>query len=66
MRLLAVDFGLKKIGLAFAQTVVVEPLKVLKLEKSDFSRNSLVYKKIALICQDYKVEKIVIGLPEGK
>jgi len=55
MKLLGIDFGEKKIGLAMAEFNLVEPLGVV---------NKL--KVISRICQDQGIEKIIIGLSEGK
>jgi len=59
MKILAIDYGLKKIGLAFSETGLAEPLLVIRNQLS-------VVSKISNLCQKYKIEKIVIGLPEGK
>lgn len=59
MRILAVDYGLKKIGLAITEGELVEPLAV--IERTDRS-----VQKIARICQEKEIDKIVVGLPEGK
>jgi len=59
MKILAIDYGLKKIGLALTEGDLAEPLSVISHQPS-------VFKKISGICQKHGVEKIVIGLPEGK
>lgn len=59
MRLLAIDFGLKKIGLAFSEGKLAEPLAVVKNQAS-------AVETIAKICREHQIKKIVIGLPEGK
>lgn len=58
MKLLGIDFGLRKIGLALSDGLLVEPLTVIK-------NNSRTIKKIKNSCQQYRVEKIVIGRPES-
>lgn len=55
MKLLGIDFGLKKVGLALSDGFLVEPLGVVR-NKNQIKR----------ICQEQGVEKIVIGLSEGK
>ena len=55
MKLLGIDFGEKKIGLAMAESGLVEPLGVVKKLKA-----------ISRICQEQGIEKIIIGLSEGK
>lgn len=61
MKILGIDFGLKKIGLALTEGYLVEPLDVLgvkgKIEKT--------IQKINFICEKEKVERVVIGLPES-
>ena len=59
MRTLGIDFGLKKVGLAFAESGLAEPLLVM-----DYSDR--LVNKIDLLVKEYSVEKIVLGLPEGK
>lgn len=61
MKILAIDFGLKHIGLAVNQGSLIEPLKHLKIDNLEQGIN-----KIALLCQENKIEQIVIGLPEGR
>ncbi len=55
MKLLGIDFGLKNIGLAMSEGFLVEPLGVVKNVK-----------RIDRICQEHKIEKIIIGLSEGE
>lgn len=59
MKVLAIDFGLSKIGLAFSEGTLVEPLGVIR-------NSDKLVDKIVEICQREKIERIVIGLPEGK
>jgi len=59
MVLLGIDFGLKKIGLALAQSGLIQVLGVI--------RNSpQVIAKIGEICRENEVEKIIIGLPPAQ
>jgi len=58
MVFLGIDFGLKKIGLALAQSGLIQVLGVV--------RNSpKVFAEIGEICRKNEVEKIVIGLASG-
>jgi len=59
MRILGIDFGLSKIGLAVMETGLARPLIVLKHSPD-------LIDKIFAICQENQIEKIVVGLPEGK
>lgn len=58
MRILGIDYGLRKIGLAISEDNLVEPLLVVSNQLSIFG-------KIARICQKYSVKKIIVGLPES-
>ena len=57
-RLLGIDYGDKKIGLAIAdlETKIASPFKILNNDKDTLT-------KIAEICQKENIEKIVVGLP---
>ncbi|GAG09922.1 unnamed protein product, partial [marine sediment metagenome] len=55
MKILGVDFGEKKIGLAISEDFLAEPLGVIKAERA-----------IKRICQEQGIEKIVVGISEGK
>jgi putative Holliday junction resolvase len=59
MRLLGVDFGLKKVGLALAEDGLPSPLGVIK-------NDARLLTRIKRSCLDNQIEKIVIGLSEGK
>lgn len=59
MGTLGIDFGLKKIGVAIAESELAEPLLVIENKQS-------IARKFLNICQEYNIEKIVIGLPEGE
>lgn len=60
MKLLGIDYGKRKIGLAMADSdsKISAPYDVLKYKKEE-----LVLNKIKDICQNEKIEKIIIGLP---
>lgn len=59
MKLLGIDYGLRKVGLARAEAGLVEPLAVLE--------NSLnLVERIAKVCQQEGIERIVVGLTNGK
>lgn len=59
MKLLGIDFGLSKIGLAIAEENLARPLGVIHHPAKSISR-------IVRICREDQIEKIVLGLPEGK
>jgi len=59
MRFLGIDYGLKKIGLALADDGMAQPFRVIK-------NDARLVEKLTKICQANQIEKIIIGLPEGK
>ena len=59
MRILGIDYGLAKVGLALADDSLAQPFGVLE-------NNSRLVEKINEICQAKEVERIVIGLPKGE
>ena len=63
MNILGIDFGLKKIGLALAdsQSKLAIPWGTMEV-KSNLDE---VVEKIKDLCHREKVEKIIIGLPES-
>src|SRR3989344_3591024 len=61
MRILGVDYGRKKIGLALASTRIAEPFKVIRYR--DYEE---AIEKLRQVVQVEKVEKFVLGISEGK
>ena len=63
MNILGIDFGLKKIGLALAdsESKLTVPWGTIEVK----SGTQKLIKKIKSLCEKEKVEKIVIGLPES-
>jgi len=61
MKILAIDFGEKKIGLALATSKIAEPLLVIKVKSSKEALS-----KILKVIEAEKVEKVVVGISEGK
>ena len=62
MKILGIDYGEKRIGLAVGDTEYKIPRA---LEFIDNKNINFVIKKIQEICSAEEVEKIVIGLPLG-
>lgn len=58
MKYLGIDFGKRKIGLAFSEGILAEPYRII-----DHKNWELEIKKI---CEDEDIEKIIIGVSEGK
>jgi len=61
MRLLGIDYGRKKIGVAISEGQLVEPLMVLKI-----SSQKDVLEKLCFLISEKDIEKIVIGTPGGR
>lgn len=61
MRLMGIDYGKRKVGVAVATSVIPLPLEVIKYTDVDQLMGKL--KKIAL---KEEVEKVVLGISEGK
>jgi|SRR3989344_5557328 len=61
MKYLGIDFGLKRIGLAISEGQLASPLKVIAVS----SLADAVSKTIREI-EGSKVDKVVIGMPEGE
>jgi putative Holliday junction resolvase len=58
-KILGIDFGINKIGLAMAEGILAEPYGILRNEKE-------IVKKILQVLKVLQVDKIVIGVSEGK
>ena len=58
MRMLAIDYGLKRMGLAVSNEGLVLPFKTLKVKD-----HTQAVSDIATICQEERIDKIVLGLP---
>jgi putative Holliday junction resolvase len=61
MKILGVDYGERKIGLAIASVSLAEPFKILK-----FDEEIEALDKIEKLIEQEQVEKIVVGVSEGK
>jgi len=57
-KILGVDFGTKIIGLAVAEEDLVEPLAVIEFSGWE--------EKLKKLCQQQEIDKIVVGVSEGK
>lgn len=60
MRLLGIDYGERKIGLATAFSILAEPYMVIRYKDS-----SKAIGKISKLIGDQKIEIIVVGISEG-
>lgn len=59
MNFLAIDFGTKRIGLAYSLNNIIFTLPVVK-------NDDKIFEKLNQIILDYKIGKIYVGLSEGK
>jgi putative Holliday junction resolvase len=58
MNFLGIDYGEAKIGLAISAGELAQPLGVIKTENGQ--------EKISQICEKQEIEKIIVGVSEGK
>jgi putative Holliday junction resolvase len=61
MKILGIDYGRSKMGLAFADGPLAEPLKVIRYEKT-----GVVAEQIKRIIEEKGIEKVVVGISEGE
>lgn len=57
--ILAIDYGLKRIGLAYAVSKIITPLPMLK-------NDAKLIENLAKIIKAYSIEKIYVGISEGR
>ncbi len=61
MRLLGIDFGRAKIGLAISEGFLAEPYSVIRYEEE-----KELLEKIKVLVDKEKIDKVVVGVSEGK
>lgn len=61
MRILGIDYGRKKIGLAVAEGKLAEPLVVIRYEDT-----KVLISKLRQVINENNIEKVVVGISEGK
>jgi putative Holliday junction resolvase len=61
MKILGIDYGKKKMGLALATSLIAEPYRVIR-----FSSNKGVIEEVREIIKKEQIEKVVVGFSEGK
>ena len=61
-RVLAIDYGEKRLGLAISDPnqIISKPLKTIILTDSQY-----IYNELEKIISDYEIQKLIIGLPLG-
>ncbi len=60
MKVLGIDYGKAKIGVAFADGPLAEPIEVFH-----YSDPKMLEEKVKELAEDYAAEKIVVGVSEG-
>jgi len=61
MKILGIDYGRSKMGLAFADGSLAEPLKVIR-----YVDTRIVAEQIKKIIEEAGIEKVVVGVSEGE
>lgn len=61
MRILGIDYGKRKIGLALSEGKLAEPFKVIRAVSSGD-----MVKKVIEVIKVEKVERVVVGISEGQ
>lgn len=61
MRYLGIDFGLKRVGLAFSEGELATPFKTIQVRNF---KDAL--KQVIAVVEKESFDQIVVGLPEGK
>ena len=56
--ILAIDYGMKNVGIAMATSSIAEPLEVIKMETA--------LEKIASIIDEKRITLVLMGISEGK
>ena len=61
MRLLGIDYGRAKIGLAVSEGILAEPFSVIRYEDE-----KELFENIKAIADKERIDKVVVGVSEGK
>lgn len=61
MRILGIDYGRKKVGVAIATGFLAEPYKILRYEDI-----KILVKEINEIVGTERIEKVIVGISEGE
>jgi len=61
MRILGIDYGRKKLGLAISEGPLAEPLRILRYQEI-----KILSERIRKIVEALRIEKIVVGISEGE
>jgi len=61
MKILGIDYGRSKIGLAIADGSLAEPMSVIR-----YSDTRMLEDKLMKVIEDNSIEKVVVGISEGE
>jgi putative Holliday junction resolvase len=61
MKILGIDYGRRKIGLAIAEGSLAEPMSVIR-----YSDTRVLEDKLIKVIEDNNIEKVVVGISEGE
>ena len=61
MRILGIDYGEKKIGLAFADSFLADPLEVIRADTDE-----QLLQKVGEVIRDKEIQKVVVGVSQGQ
>lgn len=61
MKILGIDYGKSKIGLALAESILAEPHTVIKVQNFEDA-----IMKVLKILKNEQIEKVIVGVSEGK
>lgn len=61
MKILGIDYGRKKIGLAISEGMLVEPYEVIR-----YKDTKILSEQLQKIIQENGIEKVVVGISEGE
>ena len=66
MNLLSIDFGTRNIGLGIARVPLAEPYKIISGNWSKREAWHFAVDQIVEICEQEKIEKLIVGLSENE
>ncbi len=68
MNALCLDYGTKRIGVAFARTPIAEPIEILQNTKKtpQESASAFVFHRLGELLVQYQVEKLIVGISESE
>ncbi len=61
MKILGIDYGKKKVGIAYAETFLSEPLQVIHYEEKE-----VLIERLKRLVAEKEIEQVVVGISEGE